>query len=212
MVAIALFIFLEKVEKGEEYTPLTVSNSIKFINKAWRQVSSTTIVNCWRKAIVNCWRKADIIEKTNNNVLNELVINIQLEREKSNLKIDYIRLLNKYAHDYVEPFEHIDEEFELYLECDNKEKVSEDLTDENIASFCLKKNEETEEIEECIEELNINSETTFSEAKAAFELFTNFARLKLDDDKLLNHIDGIEDCLKLKSTLKQKSINANFNK
>ena len=26
------------------------------------------------------------------------------------------------------------------------------------------------------EELNINSETTFSEAKVAFELFTNFAR------------------------------------
>ena len=76
----------------------------------------------------------------------------------------------------------------------------------------LIKNEETEEIEECLEELNINSETTFSEARAAFELFTNFTRSKLDDDKLLNHIDGIEDCLKLKSTLKQKSINANFNK
>ena len=72
-------------------------------------------------------------------MLNELVINIELDREKSNLKIDYIRLLNKYAHDYVEPFEHIDEEFELYLECDNKEKVSEDLIDENIATFCLKK-------------------------------------------------------------------------
>jgi len=37
-----------------------------------RQVLSTTIVNCWRKA--------DIIEKTNNNVLNELVINIELDR------------------------------------------------------------------------------------------------------------------------------------
>jgi len=34
---------------------------------------------------------------------------------------------------------HIDAEFELYLECDNKEKVSEDLTDENIAAFYLKK-------------------------------------------------------------------------
>ena len=34
---------------------------------------------------------------------------------------------------------YIDVEFELYLECHNKEKVSEDLTDENIATFCLKK-------------------------------------------------------------------------
>ncbi len=78
--------------------------------------------------------------------------------------------------------------------------------------FLLIKNEETEEIEECLEELNINSETTFSEYKAAFELFSNFARSKLDDDKLLYHIDGIEDSLKSKSTLKQKSINAYFNK
>jgi hypothetical protein len=145
-------------------------------------------------------------------VLNELVINIELDREKSNLKIDYIHLWSKYANDFVEPFDHIDSEFENYLECDNKEKASEDLTDENIVTFCLKKNEETEEIEECLEELNINSETTFSEAKAAFELFTNFARSKLDDDKLLNHIAGIEDYLKSKSTLKQKSINAYFNK
>jgi len=43
----------------------------------------------------------------------------------------------------------------------------------------LKKNEETEEIEECLEELNINSETTLFEAKAAFELVTNFARSKI---------------------------------
>jgi hypothetical protein len=81
-----------------------------------------------------------------------------------------------------------------------------------ILLLLLKKNEETEEIEECLEDLNINSETTFSEAKAAFELFTNFARSKLDDDKLLNHIAGIEDYLKSKSTLKPKSINAYFNK
>ena len=64
-----------------------------------------------------------------------------------------MNLLSKYAHDFVEPFDHIDAEFELYLECDNKEKVSEDLTDENIVTFCFKKNEE---IKECLEELNIN--------------------------------------------------------
>ncbi len=44
--------------------------------------------------------------------------------------------------------------------------------------FLLRKNEETEETEECLE-LNINSETSFSEAKAAFELVTNFARSKI---------------------------------
>jgi hypothetical protein len=70
-----------------------------------------------------------------NNVLNELVINIELDREKSNPKSDYISYyISKYAHDYAEPFDHIDAEFELYLECDNKEKVSEDLSDENTVN------------------------------------------------------------------------------
>ncbi len=50
-----------------------------------------------------------------------------------------MNLLSKYAHDFVEPFDHIDAEFELYLECDNKEKVSEDLTDENILLFLMNK-------------------------------------------------------------------------
>jgi hypothetical protein len=46
---------------------LYVSESIKFINKAWYQVSTPNIVNCWRKA--------DIIENINNNSLNEIVLN-----------------------------------------------------------------------------------------------------------------------------------------
>jgi hypothetical protein len=31
--------------------------------------------------------------------------------------------------------------------------------------------------------------TRFSEAKAGFELFSNFARLNLNDDRLLNNIN-----------------------
>jgi len=59
-------------------------------------------------------------------------------------------------------------------------KVSQDLSDENIVTFCFKKKNEE------IKELKINSATTFSEDKTAFELLSNFARSKYDDDKLLN--------------------------
>ncbi len=41
---------LEISENEKEFTPLTVSQAIIYINKAWRQVSQSTIVNCWRKA------------------------------------------------------------------------------------------------------------------------------------------------------------------
>ena len=52
----------------------------------------------------------------------------------------------------------------------------------------------------------------------SFEIFvkksqkSKFVLKKYDDDKLFNNIDEIEEYLKLKSTLKQKSINAYFNK
>jgi hypothetical protein len=36
--------------QNKEFTPLTVTQAIIYINKAWRQVSQSTIVNCWRKA------------------------------------------------------------------------------------------------------------------------------------------------------------------
>ena len=42
-------LLLEKAQRGEKYTQLTVSEEIKFINKAWRQVISSTISNYWKK-------------------------------------------------------------------------------------------------------------------------------------------------------------------
>jgi hypothetical protein len=84
-----------------------------------------------------------------------------------------------------------------FSECDFNEKTCEDLTDEDIINFYFKKSEENEEskdIEEVIEELDINiNNTTFSEAKTGFELFSNFELLNLNDDKLLNNILEIED-------------------
>ena len=39
---------ISEIEKN--FTPLTVSQAIIYINKALRQVSQSTIVNYWRKA------------------------------------------------------------------------------------------------------------------------------------------------------------------
>ena len=44
---------------------ITKSESIRFTNKAWREVSAS--------AIVNSWRKADIIENISKNVQNDIV-------------------------------------------------------------------------------------------------------------------------------------------
>jgi len=44
---------------------ITKIESIRFTNKAWREVSAS--------AIVNSWRKADIIENISKNVQNDIV-------------------------------------------------------------------------------------------------------------------------------------------
>jgi hypothetical protein len=41
--------------QNKEFRPLTVTQAIIYINKAWRQKST----------IVNCWRKADILDNKN---------------------------------------------------------------------------------------------------------------------------------------------------
>jgi len=65
---------LEKAENGEQkYTQLTVSEAISFLfnlNKAWRQVTSSTIFDCSEKA--------HIIEDIQNDELNEIKLNSDL--------------------------------------------------------------------------------------------------------------------------------------
>jgi len=37
-------------DNEKEYTPITITQAIMNIYKAWRTVKESTIVNCWRKA------------------------------------------------------------------------------------------------------------------------------------------------------------------
>jgi hypothetical protein len=67
-------------------------------------------------------------------VLNDIVINNEIEREKESIKKDYTLLLSKFAHDYAEPFEHMYEDFENYLECDSNEKTCEDFYNPDFLS------------------------------------------------------------------------------
>ncbi len=81
---------LEISENEKEFTPLTVSQAIIYINKAWRQVSQSTIVNCWRIADVLDNKNIDYSIDLNNF---ELDIFFKEEIQKVLLKVE--NLLNK---------------------------------------------------------------------------------------------------------------------
>jgi len=73
------------------------TNPIIFINKAWRQVLQSTIVNCWRKV--------DILDNKNINYsidLNNFELDIFFREEIQKVTADYIKTLEKYRKDYVE--------------------------------------------------------------------------------------------------------------
>ena len=73
------------------------TNPIIFINKAWRQVSQSTIVNCWIKV--------DILDNKNINYsidLNNFELDIFFKEEIQKVTADYIKTLEKYRKDYVE--------------------------------------------------------------------------------------------------------------
>jgi hypothetical protein len=74
--------------------------------------------------------------------------------------IDYVKALEKYRKDYVEleeEVDHLDYDFERYLNCDNDAQTCIDRTDEEIVNFCIKKT--SVEIEKELEELSLENET-----------------------------------------------------
>ena len=107
--------------------------AIIYINKAWRQVSQSTIVNCWRKAdILDNMYSIDYSIDLNNDELN-----IFFKEEIQKVTVDYVKALEKYRKDYVEieEFDHLDYDFEKYLNCDNDVQTCIDMTDEEIVKF-----------------------------------------------------------------------------
>ena len=63
------------------------------------------------------------------------------------------------AKDYVEleEIDHLDYDFEKYLNCDNDAQTFIDMTDEEIVNFCMKK--PSVELEKELEELSLENET-----------------------------------------------------
>jgi hypothetical protein len=136
---------LDLNENEKEYTPITVTQAIMNIYKAWRTVKESTIVNCWRKADILINNNDYIVE------LNNLELDIEHKEEVQRVKTDYVKMLERFRVDYIEQnFEHLDLDFEKYLDCDSNAQTNDEMSDEAIAVFCLKKI-----TEEVMDNLNI---------------------------------------------------------
>jgi hypothetical protein len=106
---------------------------------------------------------------------------------------EYVKMLEKFRVDYIEQnFEHLDLDFEKYLDCDSNAQTNDEMLDEAIADFCLKKI--TEEVEEVMDNLIIENEKeknipTLAEAKLAYKVI--FDRLSQSKDFSENDLEAL---------------------
>ena len=141
---------------------------------------------------------------------------IFFKEEIQKVTVDYVKALEKYRKDYVEieEFDHLDYDFEKYLNCDNDVQTCIDMTDEEIVNFCVKK--PSVEIEEELEELSLENEPkkripTLGEAKSAYEIiYDRLSQSKDFDEEGLEILLKVENLLNKKIELKQKNINDYF--
>jgi len=175
-------------KRGGEPDPITIKHAIKYTTKAWENVTSQTIINCWKKTAI----LPDVDENS---------IEIQnatsfLDSSKNNNENDLQSLINEL--DFANPLSGTE-----YLSIDEVEKNDNDNyegfpNDEEIISM-LNLNEEKEE-EDNIEEIPLVSS---QDALLAIENVNLFVEQQFKE--------FTNEELKLLKTIKKKIKKVEFN-
>lgn len=128
-------------EYGTEPDEINIKKCIKYVARAWDNVTNTTIKNCWLKANImpEYGEPSDDESVNREDRENNADILLELERLKELEEVQV--LINKL--DFEDPF--IAEEFVLY---NDSERTTEMISDEDILKSIQPNNQEKEEIEE----------------------------------------------------------------
>jgi hypothetical protein len=172
----------EEERNGQEYEKISIKHAIKFTAKAWKKVTSQTIVNCWKKTGILPDYDINSNEIENmSSTLNSL--NVREFNDLQNL-IDELALPNPIS-------------ASEYIEIDDSH-VSDELNLNDIVTI-INPPEENEGQEEIIEEL---PPVTNKEALSAIKTL----EIYIDQQSELN-----EDDFKLLKSLKRKIKKIDFN-
>lgn len=128
-------------EYGTEPDEINIKKCIKYVARAWDNVTNTTIKNCWLKANImpEYGEPSDDESVNREDRENNADILLELERLKELEEVQV--LINKL--DFEDPF--TAEEFVLY---NDSERTTEMISDEDILKSIQPNNQEKEEIEE----------------------------------------------------------------
>ena len=175
---------MKTLDETSTVIQIDVKQAIYFIREAWREVSSQTIENCWRKTkIADCSNMSECIEK------------IREEKEQIIEKIaeDFEKIKNLSIVERLKQFEYTPRQ---YVSADDDEVACASLTDEEIVDIVLQKESE-EELEEMTEEVETKSNMFSSKEslKSLDGLLNYFEDKEAIDESILDALN----LLKLKA-------------
>jgi hypothetical protein len=157
----------EEERNGEQPEKITIKHAIKFTAKAWKRVTSQTIINCWKKTgiLPNVDNNSDETENTT-------LLNVEEVNDLQNL-IDKLAPTNPIS-------------ASEYITIDDTEKDHEIDIDEQEIILMITPNEKNQEEEEVIEEFPLVSN---KEALLAIEKLNKYIdqqseKLQLSDNEI----------------------------
>jgi hypothetical protein len=127
----------EEERNGQQSEKITIKDAIKFTAKAWKRVTSQTIINCWKKT--------GILPDVNNN-------SNEIENATSILNTSNVKEVND-LQNLIDKLPHINLiSASEYITIDDTEKENEKDIDEQEIILMITQNEQNQEEEEAIEE------------------------------------------------------------
>lgn len=156
----------EEERNGEQPEKITIKDAIKFTAKAWKRVTSQTIINCWKKTGI-----LPDVDNNSNETENTTLLNVEEVNDLQNL-IDKLAPTNPIS-------------ASEYITIDDTEKDHEIDVDEQEIVLMITPNEQNQE-EEVIEEFPLVSN---KEALLAIEKLNKYIdqqseKLQLSDNEI----------------------------
>lgn len=157
----------EEERNGEQPEKFTIKDAIKFTAKAWKRVTSQTIINCWKKTGI-----LPDVDNNSDETENTTLLNVEEVNDLQNL-IDKLAPTNPIS-------------ASEYITIDDTEKDHEIDIDEQEIILMITPNEKNQEEEEVIEEFPLVSN---KEALLAIEKLNKYIdqqseKLQLSDNEI----------------------------
>lgn len=180
-----------EIDHNKKISPINLLEAVRFISKAWHNVTESTIINCFRKSGF----------PVNSNVVAETPTNNSATQSQLEIVNNFLNTQNVIS-------------FEEYVNVDNEVVVSGKLSDDDIIESINDENNNDCFEDDCDDNVEEKPVSNF-QVKSAMNILRNFIeKCENVDEEIFSHLVKIENVIdiKIQDSLKQKKITDFFTK